>query len=340
MTDETTASTSLSPSSVDADRRKAFDVLVDSVSSLYEFASSRPTASEVRLEMKRRTYGGFDPKKLGYRRFRDFLNDAETEGLIGIDHLRQGDVSLYLPTEAEGSSAPVAIRQDLWNAFVNWNTSFSRYYDLEKEEAVLVPRDPAPLEPVRYVEFRQRLTRNPDSFIEIHPVSRETQIEWMRDFSARVRSGELKELLNAALVGPKAAKGFAAVLRSIPEVQVEWHRSLSNRVYGEILKWKEAHERLASLEIESTKAGDAVSVVSGSFPHAERVSGDGPERGQAADVAHLLALQRSSKVPSLAVGRKKDTVGDLRLRLHLAIDRMPESELRKISIPVGYLFEE
>ncbi|MEW2120249.1 hypothetical protein AB0945_34740 [Streptomyces sp. NPDC005474] len=325
---------------MDADKRKAFDVLVDSVSSLYEFASSRPTASEVRLEMKRRTYDGFDPKKLGYRRFRDFLNDAETEGLIGIDHLRQGDVSLYLPTEAEGSSAPVVIRQDLWNAFVNWNTSFSRYYDLEKEEAVLVPRDPAPLEPVRYVEFRQRLTGKPDSFIEIDPVSREKQVEWMRDFSSRVRISELKDLLSAALVGPKAAKGFAAVLRSIPEAQTEWHRSLSSRVYGEILRWKESHERLASIEIESSRTGDVVTLPSGGITNAERVSGDGPERGQSADVGHFFTLQRSGKVPPLAAGRKKDTVGDLKLRLHLAIDRMPESELRKISIPVGYLFED
>src|SRR5262249_61737654 len=74
------------------DRRiQAFNVLGGAVEALASRLRRWPTASEVRLEIKRQTYGGFTPSILGYKRFRDFLVDASDLGYIEIDKERSGD---------------------------------------------------------------------------------------------------------------------------------------------------------------------------------------------------------------------------------------------------------
>ena len=85
------------PSVIDDElKSQAFSVLVDAVRELGE-AGTVPTASQVRLAMKRRTYGGFDPGKLGYKRFRDFLSEAASENLIDLDEDRPGDGAALRP---------------------------------------------------------------------------------------------------------------------------------------------------------------------------------------------------------------------------------------------------
>src|ERR1700722_2680160 len=56
-----------------------------------------PTASQVRSRLGHITAGRFDPKDIGFSRFRDFLDFAESAGSITVDHARVGDVTVSLP---------------------------------------------------------------------------------------------------------------------------------------------------------------------------------------------------------------------------------------------------
>src|SRR5690349_15840884 len=127
---------------VDSERASAEDALVTSrpLDQAYGVLASAvgmlsrgdrpPTASEVRLEMKRLTYGGFSPKAFGFKRFRDFLDGAEAAGYVAVDKDREGDVAVVLPRELPGSQGINAppVRSDLWKAFVDWSPRLARYF--------------------------------------------------------------------------------------------------------------------------------------------------------------------------------------------------------------------
>lgn len=64
--------------------------------------------------------------------------------------------------------------------------------------------------------------------------------------------------------------------------------------------------------------------------------------GKGATVAALSYLIRSQRLPREPKGDHggSDDSLALRERLHAAIDIMPAEELRRIVIPVGYLFQD
>ena len=310
------------------ERRAAFKVLTDAVAALVRPTGSPATGSAVRLEMKRRTYDGFSPKSLGYGRFRDFLDDAEDQGFIRVDRERPGDVAVTVAgsTFPEGNSGPM-MRSDLWKAFSDWNARLSRFYDLREGRVHMIPAEPAPLEPSRYAECREKLRLDPENFVEIKPVSRQQQLEWMRDFTHIVPDGEVSLLLSESLRGEHPAKYFVAVLRTSPKLLSLWHSMLRERIYAEVRKWQDSDPRLTEVRID--RAGG---------PEDANVASAGESEGTSAwgKSEQPTAVQTVRFLPH----RTRNGSSILRDRLHEAIDRMPEAELRKISIPIGYLFEE
>ncbi|MFF8647306.1 UPF0158 family protein [Streptomyces griseoluteus] len=336
------ASTSASnaPSDVQAaEKAAAFNVLADAIASLSQAGASSATGSAVRLEMGRRTYGGFDPKRVGYKRFRDFLDDAEARGYVEIDRDRPGDVSVAIPGATAGASSTARMRPDLWKAFSDWNPRTSRFYVLNEDRVVTLPTEPAPLEPTRYAEVRTKISDNPSDFVEIKPISRQQQLDWMRDFALLVTDPEVSRVLTEALKSEHPARYFVVVLRSFPNLLNRWHNTLRERVNTEALKWRDSDSRLTSVQINQVP------------PSAEPAASQQPEEAAAPVKASNRRVAESPlkhthdrDVVQFFTGQASKSVvysgATLRQRLHEAIERMPESELRKICIPVGYLFEE
>lgn len=337
---QTPASAPNAPRDVQAEEQAAaFDVLADAVASLAQAGASPVTGSAVRLEMGRRTYGGFDPKRVGYKRFRDFLDDAEARGYVAIDRDRAGDVSVTMPGASAEAGSTARMRSDLWKAFADWNPRTSRFYALNEDRVVTLPTEPAPLEPPRYAELRTKISENPTVFVEIKPLSRQQQLDWMRDFSLLVTDPEVSRVLGEALKSEHPARYFVVVLRSFPNLLNRWHNTLRERVYAEALKWRDSDSRLATVQIDHVIASAQPPVsrqreesVAAAEAANRRVAEIPQKHTHDRDVVHFFAGQASKSVVYSA--------STLRQRLHEAIDRMPESELRKICIPVGYLFEE
>lgn len=325
---------------------EAFDVLVSAVETLCK-AGRPPTASEVRLEMRSLTYGGFSLKELGYVKFRDFLYDAEKRGKIRIDSSRVGDYAVMpVGLAYEGSAESAAIRTDLWKAFVDWNANLSRWYDLKNDKAFILPREPAKLEPKSFQRFRADLASDPDSYIPIEPVSVKTQLEWMGNFAAERRDPVLRELLKGALASDKPIKTFITALKSVPVQYESWRREFAAKVRVVVDEWKASHHSLASIQVErDVSVQDLVAVPVAGTGESPNPSTQSTASGISKAYIQLAStwLRPENIISSIKFhSRQEGTVNEsaLRLRLHAAIDRMPLEELKALRIPVGYLFEE
>ncbi|GAA0597467.1 UPF0158 family protein [Actinomadura livida] len=317
-------------------KTEAFQALVSAVTSLSS-TEGAPTASEVRLELRRITYNGFNLNALGYRRFRDFLTEAEQYGYINIDRARPGDYSLSLAGEPLPDAEPVReIRSDLWRAFIDWTPGKLRFYDIVEDKAIVIPETPAPLEPERFRDARERIGLEPSKFIPISHITLSTQLDWMRQFSIECNDARLRDIFDSALAGDKPAKLFHAVLREVPEQRLRWRRILLQRVRAEVEKWREGNDEIKGLRIDRTPT------------HAdnptERTVGEISSQSEKGFVHLVSQLAAGSKVKGSAGGKgpisSPSDVETLRSMLHGAIDRMPIEELKAIRLPIGYLLQD
>ncbi|MGY3520376.1 hypothetical protein ACVMYR_29185 [Micromonospora sp. PTRAS2] len=328
-----------SPGETGDGRAEAFAVLAEAVEGLTADGVRPPTASEVRLEMKRRTYGGFDPNLVGFKRFRDFLMAAASEGHIGLDTSRAGDMAVLRATDADSPREPIYfVRTDLWRAFVDWDTRMLRVYDRAAGKARMIPKIPAPFEPQRYKDLRHRLEHEPAAFIEIEPVGMPTQLAWMREYVEKLRDSEFQSLLSAALDSEKPLKLFVDILRTDPEQLTRWHRELGLKVRQVVEKWRDSVAVDEQIDIERRQPGPKETQQAPQVHHGHR------QEERTAAAVDFLKLLKARRFPTPAVEISPDDAltdgAELRARLHLAIDRMPLTELKMLRVPVGYLFED
>lgn len=333
----------------------ALDLLVEVVGEL-SGSGRLPTGSEVRLALKNRTYDGFDLKSLGFRRFRDFLAGAVAQGRIEVDETRPGDVAVRLPGIASTTAVvPPAIRGDLWRAFLEWGPDELRLYDNIEDKVIRLPRTPAPLEPERFASVRRSVAEAPDRYISITPVSRTTQVDWMRQFAA-TRAPDLRELLEQALAGEKPSKTFVQVLRALPDERARWQEALLGHIRSRVEDWRAGAgldisiDKRADADVQEAPPPDADADVPAvpatprwviSTQQAPRPSTDEALSALTA-IVRTQRLARHRWLDAKAARSTPDprAESELRRRLHEAIDRMPVDELRRLVIPVGYLFEE
>jgi hypothetical protein len=337
---------------------------------LDELASEHrlPTASLVRVAMKRLTYDGFDPEELGFKRFRDFLKAAENDKRIEL-HDRPGDVVVG----RRGAAAPVdggtvRIRRDLWKSTLDWSPDLAHYLDLETDKIITLPSTPVPLEPEKFANLRDRVTAGDEQLVRIPSIDIRTQVGWMAQFTSTVADAEVQLLLERALASPKSAREFAQVLRSEPAVRYAWNKQLSAHVLVHLLRWKSDEPRLADVQIEATvetseRAGSAPGSTSQQAAGAAELT---PVEPSATTVHHRAVVDPAPGAPTRMGGqavwrtpsashitqtrlgepvmvnspRVRERRARLRLALHRAIDRMPEEELARLVLPAGYLIED
>ncbi len=325
---------------------QALDVLAQAVTQLIHENSEPPTASEVHLRMRTITYGGFKTSSLGFKRFRDFLSLGEERGVVEIDHTRPGDVSVTLPGEAGEVSFydRRVIRKDLWRAVVDWSPGLLRLYSRNDDKAYLIPKNAAPLEPERIAVIRNRYAVSPEEFVEIPPADIGAQIAWMHDFALTVADHEVRTVLLSSLDSEKPAKTFASVLRQSPSLQRKWYTALTDRVTSHLQNWMGATGLADALEIHRLNGGKPPTM--NTKPMVSRPSRESTSETWPVLVRQLLSIIQDANYRTVAHPERKDqevarwSEGDLRARIHRAVDKMSVDELKKLPIPVGYLIED
>jgi len=181
-------------------------------------------------------------------------------------------------------------------------------WDRQKGHAVSFTAEPTALSTSDDQAVREAAAASPDRFIEITPISQETQLQWMRRFVQDLDDPKLRDslvLLLQATTRPFAA--FASMLRGMPEVQRAWQARRHDLVTEEISRWSRDHgltvDPLVGL---STKDG----------------------REQASEQALPSAQPR--------FGWTLNEV-ETRQMYRNAIERMPTEELLRLPIPLVYL---
>lgn len=370
-------SSSGSSSESSAQMNEALKVLDQALDELAD-QQRQPTASQVRLAMKRLTYGGFEPQDLGFKRFRDFLETAARDKRIELFD-RPGDVLVARRGAPPVSDHVVRIRRDLWKTALDWSADVAHYLDLDTDKVVTVPSVPVPLEPEKFANLRTRIAAKDERLVRVPSIDIHTQVGWMAQFARSVDEPEVEFRLERALSSPKSAREFARVLRSEPEVRYVWNRQLSAHVLVHLLRWKSEDPRLLDVQIDAgveradeptpdeeptqgavtdvpttpqpdegsirMYGGGAVGVVptpqrDASVPSQARVLA-GAHVHETTRVPRVVSYgSRIAETPVTGTPRLRERRSRLRLALHRAIDRMPEEELAKLVIPVGYLIED
>ncbi len=290
----------------------ALSLLEGVVQEMYAQAR-RATAAGVKSRMRHRSDRSFDERALGYASFRDFLEDAQTRGLVAVHH-GGVDVLVTPPDKQPPPVEPACVTDDthdtdttdagprrvqhhLWRTFVDWTPGLLRTYDRVEQQAFMLPVRPSPREPSENRARRQMLEEDGARFVSIDPIPFEVQLGWMHDFTD-LQGSPIKEQLQLALGSQRPARDFTGQIRTAPALNNGWHRHLVDEVVGVITRWAEAHD----LQVE-------------------------------------IFVPLKGRTPTTSDVHSRPTSSTLRAVLHRAIDRMPEHELMAIKLPVGYLIE-
>jgi hypothetical protein len=294
--------------SVEEVREEALQLLVQATRELLEQMGEPPTASQVKLRMSALSFGGFNIKRLGYRRFRDLVAEADSRGLIATDTARAGDIAL-MPKDrvAETRLASNPIKRSLWRAVVDWAPNMLRLWDIGDRRAFVLPAQPVPLEPEKFKIIRTRYSEDPTAFLPIPHLGREDQYEMFDQFVGHLSlSAEVARRLEAARATDRPLGESLEVLREhYPSIPLAWAHRIRERVQELLEEWVEQN---SVLEIS-----DLLEV--------ERATG-------ARHPEHIRSHGRTED---------EQRIRDL---LHGAIDRMPVEALRELTVPIGYLFPE
>lgn len=249
------------------------------------------------------TNGGFSPEKLGLRSFREFLREAEKRQLIALVD-RPGDISV-VPFETEKRARKPRVRADLWKAIVDWQP---RDYAWDLFRGTVVWRDRAEkTESGISAENQRALPFSPaEHFILTPKLGESEQLELLRSFIENLElDGATKSLLLESLDGDRPITNTVDRIKSLgSNLARDWTLVVREAVRDTAEAWKAGDIRLANVDV---------------YDHTPVGTGGSRE--------------------TAARSHNPDVIG-LRAKIHEAIDRMTEEELRLLHLPAGVLFRE
>lgn len=276
-----------------------------------------PTAAELKLQMLSQM-PSFSEKELGFRKFIDFLNDAQTRGHLfvftdnnGHPRVSKDPVVAQPPSTSPGApdEPPARMRQDLWSALVHWEDRSDRFWDRKERRAVYVPvdGDGAPL-----------WNSEPSRFARIAPVTRDEHLAWMHEFAESLEGPKRDALLQAA--GPDAPRGALKNALRRHELSALWGAELQSRVTARAENWA----RVQGVRLDQIVERTPPPVHPAGLPSGAKNSLQPPSRPESSD-------SQAEPVGETAL---------LRRRLHGVIDKMSLAELAAIQVPALYLLSE
>ena len=202
------------------------------VASAYELIKSQSfpgeliSASRVGL-MLRAAHGGSRWEKHGFKALKDLLHQMEEQGLLQIGETSHGALAIKLedskspvldPATASRDSRSMSnqlLRSEIWRAFVMEEPKGKRFLNKESAEILAgLQGSPSPVE----------------DWIELIPISAETQRNWAKEFLA-----ELNLTSNSKIIDSLAPydwyRTFPATLgEHFPPLVSDWNRHRSNLV--------------------------------------------------------------------------------------------------------------
>jgi hypothetical protein len=167
----------------------------------------------------------FSERELGFKNFVDFVRATPGISL----QIRIGSDMLLAPSSATETLSAYAhplprLRRDFWRAFIEFPVPNTvRLYD-ETEDKIL---------------YEDAATERKGVLIE--PVSRDTQLQWRRQF-AEEQPDSVKDALLSALngTGSSSFNDFARRLRENPPITRAWNRYLQKLVTDCVSAWAAA----------------------------------------------------------------------------------------------------
>ena len=231
-------------------------LLVQVVQTLYDERHSPVPGATVKariIKEANQQNASFNERELGFGSFVEFVKATPGVAL----QFRAGSDMLLAPSSAAELLSAYAhplprLRRDFWRAFIEFpipNTV--RLYD-DVEDKVL---------------YEDASTQRKGILIE--PVSRETQIQWRRQF-AQEQPETIKLDLLAALDGTGSSlfNEFARRLRENPTVMKAWNRYLQKLITDHVAAWATAHNIPAERwrGVPGSSRFDSLSTETGSKP--------------------------------------------------------------------------
>ncbi|MEA2372557.1 MAG: hypothetical protein QOH12_2951 [Solirubrobacteraceae bacterium] len=292
-------------------RDEAF-ALLRQVADDFHAQGRRALGAVVKPEMVRRSYGGFVEPVLGFSSFKDFVLAAHHGGFVDTHPAPSGpDIEIVPPgagpqpaQSPAGRGQPTprfdSVRDDLWRAATDWTPGLARAYDRDEDRVVFFAEQPAPLEPAEHTAARRAWDTDRDRFRLIEPVGMDGQIEWMREFTSALPSGRGRTIAELALNRERPFGEFARAVRQDLGLNRMWQIYRKERVADWLRTWMLENKLDVDIFIAKPQPG--------------------------ADNAPIVAVIDLD-------------VEAIRGRLHKVIDRMPASELLRLSIPFEYVIE-
>jgi len=305
---------------------RSFALLADVVASAAR-DGKRPTAAGVKSAMLARD-SAFSERKFNFRQFIEYLRAAEARGLVWIaldelGHPRVSDapISDSGPALIEQARVPagsptqpaVKIRSDLWSATIPWTANVRRLWDRSSSRALVVPTatDGTPLWEAR-----------PERFIEISPVPKDHQIDWMREF-ARTQAEPVQTEILESLQETAAPGSFKRVLHRTG-LEEAWTQILQARAAEHLRNWA------ASNSIPAARLFDKRPPRATTSPAGVSVK---PSPSSPLTTEAQAVLSANVEDSTAASGYE----ARLRERMHEIIDRMSIAELVTLNVPAAYL---
>jgi hypothetical protein len=232
----------------------------------------------------------------GFRSFRQLLENAESEQIIVVERpLGASDLIVRATAQANdvavarSSAAHVRINPDLWQALLDWNPNarylFSRVQNRPIKSATLA---------------------EDSNNVLVPSITRDEQLEWMREFAAAQVNEDLKQELLDALNEEVPVRGFSRAVRHIEAAGRRWKRYLQRRVLERATTWAAAQ----SIPLSAIESVETPAVTEGTS-------------SQSSTTAEVAAGELATKARVLSI-----------------LASMPLGELLRLPIPVEYALRQ
>lgn len=190
--------------------------------------------------------GFFDEKSLGFAKFTDYLLRVHGD-LVSVEREDGiGDILVSLrtpvrqqsavsPTQlvaaTESAVAPAVIRNDVWQAFANPDPKRKRFFNKKTGKIVHFLDD-------KQVPERVEVDSAPDDYLEICPISQETQTGWMQEFLKQIAvPADEKDVLEALIAKSYSSAVNVTFSRALGAQGSAWRKFRTLRVTAIIEKW-------------------------------------------------------------------------------------------------------
>lgn len=187
-------------------------------------------------EYTREGIGHFDEKNLGFKKFKDYLLSVHGDIVHVSQGSTQGDIEVSLRNGGTQNtpSTSKTIRSAVWTAFSNPDPNRERYFH-KSTGAVL-----------HFLSGSSEKTQHAidgGEYVQIHPLSADTQKGWMREFVGGPNHdgqfSELHDLIRARDYTSSLNSEFTKMLQSDGE---RWRKFRTDHIVRSILAWADNND--------------------------------------------------------------------------------------------------